>query len=322
MISERAREGYIGMDATWFDTTTTTRTTTTTAGSATGKQARALGPSSLEHDSGTDQSNIQEPCSVSSGFYGMDSFVLCGSDWRVLLGLLVRVCQSYERKRGGRGELIWIITSKSIMKESDSGIIGSMREGILDRVRIKYVETLYDVIRLGSALHMLEVQQYGTMPRMILFHGLERIVDSSHAIIPRLLGQRGGNENRAHSSAVTVEILLCRALAIVADALTYHERYEDVPVLGATCLSQSMQEPPRFYYVLKRWLHTMYGCYPCVDGSVHQNTWMVSEVGLDALNRPERKGSRVVCQVSADTRAVLETTVLEEEEEEDRGDDE
>eukprot|EP00889_Picochlorum_renovo_P004686 jgi/Picre1/31716/NNA_007067.t1 len=208
--SERAREGYIGMDATWFDTTTRT-TATTTAGSATGKQTRALGPSSLDHDSGTDQSNIQEPCSVSSGFYGMDSFVLCGSDWRVLLGLLVR---------GRCGRAFWI--------------------------------------GLGS--------------------------NSSHAIIPRLLGQRGGNENRAHSSAVTVEILLCRALAIVADALTYNERYEDVPV-------------------------------------VHQNTWMVSEVGLDALNRPERKGSQVVCQVSADTRAVLETTVLEEEEE-DRGDDE
>lgn len=300
------------MDATWF-------AATTAASSASGKQGRALGPSSLAHDLGTAEGNMgTEPCSSSSGFYGMDSFVLCGPDWRVLLGLLVRVCQSFERARRGRGELIWIITSKGIMKESDSGIIGSMREGILDRVRIKYVDTLYDVIRLGSALHMLEAQQHGAMPRMILFHGLERIVDSSHAIIPRLLGQCGGNMNRAHSTSVTVEILLCRALAIVADALTYRERYEDIPMLGATCLSQSMQEPPRFYYVLKRWLHTMYGCYPCVDGSVHQNTWMVSEIGLDALSRPERKGSRVVCQVSPDTRAVLETTVLEE----DEGDDE
>lgn len=297
------------MDATWFDT----------AAVESGKHARQLSHSSPEEGPGaSDEASIDtEPCSVPLGFHRMDSFVLCGSDWRVLLGLLVRVCQSYERVRQDGGELIWIITSKGVMKESDSGIIESMRGGILDRVRIKYVDTLYDVIRLGSALHMLEVQEHGVMPRAILFHGLERIADSSHAIIPRLLGQGGGNVNRAYSSAVTVETLLCRALAIVADALTYSTRCQDVPLMGSTCISQSLQEPPRFYYVLKRWLHTMYGCYPCVDGSVHQNTWMVSEVGLDALNRPERKGSRVVCQVSPDTRAILETTVLEEEEEEE-----
>ena len=188
---------------------------------------------------------------------GMTSLLLCGPDWSVLMQLVLGLYQTMYHLPTHPGwhhgmspatattstttTSVWIVTTRHVMREAsdvrlDDGVFVS---SMLEKVQIKYVENLYDVIRLGSVFHLLERD---AKPCMVVLHGLDAMLG---ATLP-------------HGNNTGVERLLCRALAVMKDAVGYDTVGS---CLCATWCSGGMDDLPPYYYIVSRWLEEMYGCF-------------------------------------------------------------
>lgn len=76
------------------------------------------------------------------------------------------------------------------------------------KIHIKYIENLYDLVKLASVLPLAE-----RPPRALIIHGLDVMMDASVKILPSLMSAHGGQR------ALSVEWLLCRALSCMTDAM-------------------------------------------------------------------------------------------------------
>jgi hypothetical protein len=185
---------------------------------------------------------------------GMISLLLCGPDWSVLMRLVLGLYQTMYLGSPPHGQPVprmseprtttqsmWIVTTKQVMREASDVRLddGVLVNSMLEKVQIKYVENLYDVIRLGSVFHLLERD---VKPSMVVLHGLDVMV---------------GATSCSHGSH-GVERLLCRALAVMKDAVGYDR--VDACVCATWC-SGGMDDLPPYYYIVSRWLEEMYGCF-------------------------------------------------------------
>jgi hypothetical protein len=81
-------------------------------------------------------------------------------------------------------------------------------------IYIKYVETLYDVVKLGAVLQMAE-----NGPTVVVLHGLEKMMDGSNKILPSLLSSFASSGRGVGQRVVSVESLLCRGLGVMCNAM-------------------------------------------------------------------------------------------------------
>lgn len=259
------------------------------------------------------------PESISSS---LETILAHGSDWNILLQGAVNMCVSFEKERqrskgAGKGEDVddtyyLLVTTRSMMQQmspefflSESGSGGSpedaeCRASVVNRIQIKYVETLQDIIRLGSVLHLMMRQGRGsenmgsTRPCVVVLHGLDRIVDASHGISSSLAVMPGGGP-RGKPSRYIVELLLCRAMAIVKDAVE-NTSGNHSSILCATLWSECIEDPPRYFFCVSRWLRVMYGFY---SSEAPGKDWYyaVSKIEFDALtHKPGRVGPIIYLQ--------------------------
>ena len=226
--------------------------------------------------------------------------ILSSPDWALSLRSVIRLMATFDRQFGaeqprrqpGRqpGPPIadgpdtavkpayWILASKTVMNQSNfanlANLAGSDGYDRLDRfdlhrVNLKYRETLQDIIQFGANLHLAYTSY---QPMVVVLHGLDQIVDASHATLSVApthglfgvdgnvgSGKKGGRSSRLSGS---VEPLLCRALATVRDALDHHATRTGSPyVLCATLHGEDARiEPPRYFYFVSRWLEDLYEC--------------------------------------------------------------
>ena len=179
----------------------------------------------------------------------------------------------------------WILASKTIMNQSNFTNAASVPAGFdLHRVNLKYRETLQDIIQFGANLHLAYT---GYKPIVVVLHGLDQIVDASHATLSvapmnGLYGASGkvgsgGKGSRSSRLSGSVEPLLCRALAIVRDALDHHAGRTGSPyVLCATLHGEDARsEPPRYFYFVSRWLEDLFECDR--DGAVARVAFVVGD---------------------------------------------
>ena len=82
------------------------------------------------------------------------------------------------------------------------------------KIYIKYVETLYDVVKVGAVLHMAE-----NGPTVVVLHGLEKMMDGSNKIMPSLLSSFASSGRGGGQRVVSVESLLCRGLGVMCNAM-------------------------------------------------------------------------------------------------------
>ena len=66
-------------------------------------------------------------------------------------------------------------------------------------------------------------------------------------------------------------------------------------VLGGTVISSKLEEPPRVFYLLKRWFHRLFGYFPSVDGQ--GEVYRLSEIGLHPVRGPVIIGCNVIFAV-------------------------
>jgi hypothetical protein len=167
---------------------------------------------------------------------------------------------------------------------------------VVNKIQIKYVETLYDVIKLGSVLHLVMRQgmQGSERPCVVILHGLDTIVDASHGISSSLANlSSGGGKNK--QGRHVVESLLCRALAVVKDAVD-NTRGTCTSIVCATLWSECIEDPPRYYFFVSRWLKNMYGMYKSEEkGKEWYHT--VSKIEFDGItHKPVRVGPHAYIQ--------------------------
>lgn len=167
------------------------------------------------------------------------------------------------------------------------------------RIYIKYVETLYDVVTLGAVLQMAE-----NGPKVVLLHGLEKMMDGSNKILPSLLSSFASSSGRGGGQrVVSVESLLCRGLGVMCNAMetvahNNNEKKRGKCMLMGTMFSSSLGEPPRNYYLVKRWFEDMFGFYR-IRGSMDGYT--LSRVGgLHGGQGPTVVGAHVAFRVARD----------------------
>ena len=116
----------------------------------------------------------------------------------------------------------------------DASALGSSSNmpHIWSRVCIKYVDSLYDVLKIASVLPLATKP-----PIMVLLHGLDAMIDASNKIIPALVSasSKGG---QSHGRLVSVESLLCRTLATLTDAMVRYFVWSPVKVpLKNACMN-------------------------------------------------------------------------------------
>jgi len=88
------------------------------------------------------------------------------------------------------------------------------------KIYIKYVETLYDVVKLGAVLQMAEKG-----PKVVVLHGLEKMMDGSNKMLPSLVSSFASSSGRGGGQrVVSVESLLCRGLGVMCNAMVRDER--------------------------------------------------------------------------------------------------
>ena len=218
--------------------------------------------------------------------------ILASSDWALSLRAIMWLCANFERQFGGEGSrpgpgpggppavlpAYWILTSQVIMNQSNFANAASFPAGFgldLHRVTLKYRETLQDIIQFAANFHLAYT---GYQPIVVVLHGLDQIVDASYATLSVPTtgggpygGSRGGSGGKMGSAFKggrssrlfqMVEPLLCRALAVLRDALEHHAKRTGSPyVLCATLHGEDAQsEPPRYYYFVSRWLEELFEC--------------------------------------------------------------
>jgi hypothetical protein len=204
--------------------------------------------------------------------------LVSGSDLASLLAAVIRLCARFDASYGaeatgasitGRGAepAYWILASQATMNQSDvaraTGSCPSLRQEFLHRIHIKYRETLQDIIQFAANLH-LEYTTY--KPLVVVMHGLDKMTDASVAsVVP--VGPSGAS-HKGNRLLQTVEPLLCRALAIMRDALEQHAARTGSPyiVCGTVYGEDAGSEPPRYYYIVSRWLEDVFVCH--ADGVV------------------------------------------------------
>ncbi len=212
--------------------------------------------------------------------------ILSSSDWALSLRSVMLLMANFERRFGAvqsgglgvRGSVArptvqpayWILTSQTIMNQSNFARAASVPAGFdLHRVNLKYRETLQDIIQFAANLHLAYT---GYQPMVVVLHGLDQVVDASLATLSvapmnSLFGAggkvgSGGKGGRSSRLSGTVEPLLCRAMAILRDALDHHAKRTGSPyVLCATLHGEDARsEPPRYFYFVSRWLEDLYEC--------------------------------------------------------------
>jgi hypothetical protein len=179
----------------------------------------------------------------------------------------------------------WILASQTIMNQSNFATTASVPAGFdLHRINLKYRETLQDIIQFGANLHLAYTSY---QPMVVVLHGLDQIVDASHAALSVApmhgmfgAGGKGGSSGKGGRSSRlsgSVEPLLCRALAVLRDALDHHATRTGSPyVLCATLHGEDARsEPPRYFYFVSRWLEDLYECDR--DGSVDRIELVVGD---------------------------------------------
>lgn len=228
------------------------------------------------------------------GISSLDTVLLTGSDWDALLQGVVNMCVSFDREQQevAEDDVYYLLVTTRPMMQHGSSLLGDMDDdaSVVNRIQIKYVETLYDVIRLGSVLPLVmrQGQQGSERHCVVILHGLDKIVDASHGIsssLANVSGAEGRNKQGRHG----VESLLCRTMAIMKDAVE-NTRRKGLSILCATLWSESMDNPPRYYFFVSRWLKSMYGMYLSEKlGEEWYHT--VSKIEFDeTTHRPARVG--------------------------------
>jgi len=262
------------MDATWFSS----------SGDHTRhSQHQVVGDHHLNH-------SISSP---------LETVLLSGSDWNTLLQGVVNMCVSFDREQqGGVDDVYYMLVTTRSMMQHVSSLLDGVENGasVVNRIQIKYVETLYDVIKLGSVLQLVMRQgmQGSGRPCVVILHGLDTVVDASHGISASLANLPGGSGRNKQGRHV-VESLLCRALAVVQDAID-NTRGTCLSVLCATLWSECIDDPPRYFFFVSRWLKNMYGMYKC-DERGKEGYQGVSKVEFDGrTHKPMRVGPQAYIQ--------------------------
>lgn len=220
----------------------------------------------------------------------LDTVLLTGSDWNALLQGVVNMCVSFDGNQQGDDDVYYLVVTTRSMMHHMSSLTGA---SVVNRIQIKYVETLYDVIKLGSVLHLV-MRQGSERPCVVILHGLDTLVDASHGISSSLASvSSGGGRNK--QGRHVVESLLCRALAVVVDAVE-NTRKTKRAIVCATLWSENVDTPPRYFFFVSRWLKCMYGMYKS-DEPGREWYHTVSKIEFDGLTHgPVRVGPRAYVQ--------------------------
>ena len=156
------------------------------------------------------------------------------------------------------------------MNQSNFADVASMPTGVdLNRINLKYRETLAEILQFGANLHVAYGSAY--QPIVVVLHGLDKIADASHSThrgaarsVPTPPRARGAHVTRNSNLFHVVEPMLCRALAVLRDGLEQHRKRTGSPyVLCASLWGEDAEkEPPGYYYIVKRWCDEK-GLYVC-----------------------------------------------------------
>ena len=171
--------------------------------------------------------------------------ILATADWALSLRSLVWFFSNFDRGFPRDTPVAyWILSSQSIMNQSNFADVHTVSSNFppafdLNKINLKYRETLGDIIEFGASLHVAYGSSY--QPLVVAIHGVDKIVDASYALAARRRSK--------------VEQQLCRALAVLRDGLDQHQKRTGSPyVLVATLWGENAErEPPGYYYIVKRW---------------------------------------------------------------------